>query len=121
VKCRLKFVIHTQKIIFAGPDNSTLADLYLRWRRIVHREGKMRVRTTVILAGSLAVSACQSGTTSQAVSDRNSEFGCIAGTVGGAIVGGLIGSTIGAGTGQVLAVGGGIAGGGFVGNRLACK
>ncbi|RUM23446.1 hypothetical protein EFQ99_22665 [Rhizobium vallis] len=81
----------------------------------------MRICTSIMLAGSLAISACQSGTTSQAVADKNSEFGCIAGTVGGAIVGGLIGSTIGAGTGQVLAVGGGIAGGGFVGNRLACR
>ncbi|TBB78105.1 hypothetical protein ELH43_23135 [Rhizobium ruizarguesonis] len=82
----------------------------------------MRIRkTNIILAGCLAVSACQSGPTLQAVSDRNSEFGCIAGTVGGAIVGGLIGSTIGAGTGQVLAVGAGIGGGGYVGNRLACR
>ncbi|EJC71864.1 hypothetical protein RJJ65_03625 [Rhizobium hidalgonense] len=82
----------------------------------------MRIRTTnIMLAGCLAISGCQSGPTSQAVADHNSEFGCIAGTVGGAIVGGLIGSTIGAGTGQVLAIGAGIGGGGFVGNRLACR
>ncbi|PDT01741.1 hypothetical protein CO666_23955 [Rhizobium chutanense] len=82
----------------------------------------MPLRTTnITLAACLAVSACQSGPTSQSVSDHNSEFGCIAGTVGGAIVGGLIGSTIGAGTGQVLAVAAGIGGGGFVGNRLTCR
>lgn len=75
---------------------------------------------SIILAGCLGVSACQSGPTSQAVSDRNSEFGCVAGTVGGAIIGGLVGSTIGAGTGQVLAVGAGIGTGGFIGNRLTC-
>ena len=82
----------------------------------------MHTRTiSTILAGCFAVSACQSGPTSQAVSDRNSEFGCIAGTVGGAIIGGLVGSTIGAGTGQVLAVGASIGGGGYLGNRLACR
>lgn len=82
----------------------------------------MRIRTiSITLAACLAVSACQSEPKSQAVVDRNSEFGCIAGTVGGAIVGGLIGSTIGAGTGQVLAVGAGIGGGGYIGNRLACR
>lgn len=82
----------------------------------------MRRRTvTTILAAGLALSACQSGPTSQAVADRNAEFGCIAGTVGGAIVGGLVGSTIGAGTGQLAAIGVGIGGGGFLGNRLACR
>lgn len=82
----------------------------------------MRRRTvTTILAAGLALSACQSRPTSQAVADRNAEFGCIAGTVGGAIVGGLVGSTIGAGTGQLAAIGVGIGGGGFLGNRLACR
>jgi outer membrane lipoprotein SlyB len=75
---------------------------------------------TFILAGGLALSACQSGSTSQTVAERNAEFYCVAGTVGGAIVGGLLGSTIGAGTGQVAAIGIGIGGGGILGNRLAC-
>jgi uncharacterized protein YcfJ len=84
-------------------------------------EEEMSKRTvTVLFAGCLALSACQSTQTSQAVADRNAEFGCVAGTVGGAIVGGLIGSTIGAGTGQVAAIGGGIGLGGFLGNRLTC-
>ncbi|CAN7333350.1 hypothetical protein LJR255_001829 [Pararhizobium sp. LjRoot255] len=76
---------------------------------------------TVALAGCLALSACQTAPTSQAVADRNAEFGCVAGTVGGAIVGGLLGSTIGAGSGQIVAIGGGIGLGGFLGNRLTCR
>ncbi|QRM54123.1 hypothetical protein [Sinorhizobium sp. BG8] len=79
-----------------------------------------RSTVTFVLAGGLALSACQSAPVSQSVVDRNAEFGCIAGTVGGAIVGGLIGSTIGAGTGQIAAIGGGIGVGGVLGNRLAC-
>ncbi|TCL69843.1 hypothetical protein [Rhizobium sp. BK251] len=77
---------------------------------------------TILFAAGLGLSACQSSTpTSQAVADKNAEFGCIAGTVGGAIVGGLVGSTIGAGTGQLAAIGVGIGGGGYLGNRLACR
>jgi hypothetical protein len=84
-------------------------------------EEEMSKRTvTVTLAGCLALSACQSAPTSQAVIDRNAEFGCVAGTVGGAIVGGLIGGTIGSGTGQIAAIGGGIGLGGLLGNRLTC-
>lgn len=70
--------------------------------------------TALLLAG------CQSNPNPE-VQARNSEFGCIAGTVGGAIVGGLIGSTIGGGGGRVLAEAAGIGGGGFLGNRLACR
>jgi uncharacterized protein YcfJ len=84
-------------------------------------EEEMSKRTvTVLFAGCLALSACQSAPTSQAVADHNAEFGCVAGTVGGAIVGGLIGSTIGAGSGQIAAIGGGIGLGGILGNRLTC-
>ncbi|MDQ6436106.1 hypothetical protein RB623_18775 [Mesorhizobium sp. LHD-90] len=66
------------------------------------------------------IAGCQSSSDPQ-VQARNHEFGCMAGTVGGAVVGGLIGSTIGAGSGQVLAVAGGIGAGGYIGNRLACR
>ena len=72
------------------------------------------------LVGALALTACQSSSDAT-VQERNSEFGCIAGTVGGAIVGGLIGSTIGGGSGRVLAEAVGIGGGGYQGNRLACR
>lgn len=74
----------------------------------------------IALVGSCGLSACQSSSDPQ-VQARNAEFGCIAGTVGGAVVGGLIGSTIGAGTGAVLATAAGIGGGGYLGNRLACR
>jgi hypothetical protein len=37
------------------------------------------------------------------------------------IIGGLIGSTIGGGTGRVIGEAVGIGGGGFLGNRLACR
>jgi outer membrane lipoprotein SlyB len=73
-----------------------------------------------MLAGIFALSACQSSS-DPSVQARNAEFGCIAGTVGGAIVGGLIGSTIGGGTGQVIGTAIGVGGGGFLGNRLACR
>ena len=74
----------------------------------------------IAFAGALALSACQSSSSPE-VQARNSEFGCIAGTVGGAIVGGLVGSTIGGGSGRVLAEAVGIGGGGYLGNRLACR
>lgn len=73
----------------------------------------------IVLAGTFALTACQSSSSPQ-VQARNSEFGCIAGTVGGAIVGGLVGSAIG-GRGRVLAEAVGIGGGGYLGNRLACR
>ncbi|WP_331371548.1 hypothetical protein [Sinorhizobium chiapasense] len=72
---------------------------------------------TLILAGGLALSGCQSATTS---STRAGEFGCIAGTVGGAVVGGVIGATIGSGTGQLWAVGSGATLGAAGGNALTC-
>ncbi|MBD9649244.1 glycine zipper 2TM domain-containing protein [Ensifer sp. NPDC090286] len=75
---------------------------------------------TLILAGALALSGCQSAYVSKSGPTGN-EFGCIAGTVGGAIVGGLIGSTIGSGTGQLWAVGGGATLGAAAGNALACR
>ncbi|MCV3241362.1 glycine zipper 2TM domain-containing protein [Mesorhizobium sp. ZC-5] len=74
----------------------------------------------LMLAGILALSACQSSS-DPSVQAHNAEFGCIAGTVGGAIVGGLIGSTIGGGSGQVIGTAIGVGGGGFLGNRLACR
>jgi outer membrane lipoprotein SlyB len=75
----------------------------------------------LILAGSFALTACQSSSSSDpSVRAHNAEFGCMAGTVGGAIVGGLIGSTIGGGTGRIIGTAVGIGGGGFIGNRLAC-
>jgi outer membrane lipoprotein SlyB len=74
----------------------------------------------IALAGSFALTACQSSSDPN-VQARNAEFGCIAGTVGGAIVGGLIGSTIGGGTGRVIGTAVGLGGGGFLGNRLACR
>ncbi|MDK1378382.1 MULTISPECIES: hypothetical protein [unclassified Sinorhizobium] len=70
-----------------------------------------------ILAGGMAISSCQSATTS---STRAGEFGCIAGTVGGAVVGGVIGATIGSGTGQLWAVGSGATLGAAGGNALTC-
>ncbi|OAP38559.1 hypothetical protein AU381_23695 [Sinorhizobium glycinis] len=72
----------------------------------------------LILAGSLALSGCQSAATSQG--GGIGEFGCIAGTVGGAIVGGVVGATIGSGTGQLWAVGGGATLGSAAGNALTC-
>ena len=76
----------------------------------------------LILAGSVALTACQSSSSSDpSVRAHNAEFGCMAGTVGGAIVGGLIGSTIGGGTGRLIGTAVGIGGGGFIGNRLACS
>lgn len=73
---------------------------------------------TLILAGGLALSGCQSATTSQT---STGEFGCLAGTVGGAVVGGLVGATIGSGTGQLWAVGGGATLGGAAGSALTCR
>ena len=70
------------------------------------------------LLGCLALSACQSASTSQ--TGRSNEFGCIAGSVGGAVVGGLLGATIGAGTGQLWAVGGGATLGAAGGSALTC-
>ncbi|MER9969863.1 hypothetical protein [Mesorhizobium sp. M0060] len=74
----------------------------------------------IVLAGTFALTACQSSSNPE-VQARNSEFGCIASTVGGAIVGGLVGSAIGGGRGRVLAEAVGIGGGGYLGNRLACR
>lgn len=74
----------------------------------------------IVLAGTFALTACQLSSSPQ-VQARNSEFGCIAGTVGGAIVGSLVGSAIGGGRGRVLAEAVGIGGGGYLGNRLACR
>lgn len=71
-------------------------------------------------AAALLLAGCQSSPDPQ-VQAREHEFGCIAGTIGGAIVGGLIGSTIGAGRGATLATAAGIGGGGYLGNRLACR
>lgn len=79
-----------------------------------------RTTLAVVLAGTFALTACQSSS-DPSVQAHNSEFGCIAGTVGGAVVGGLIGSTIGGGAGTVLAEAVGIGGGGYLGNRLACR
>ena len=81
----------------------------------------MTIRIALAAASTAILAAgCQSNPDPQ-VQARNSEFGCIAGTVGGAIVGGLVGSTIGAGSGNVLAVAAGVGGGGYLGNRLACR
>lgn len=77
-------------------------------------------RVLVATASAILIAGCQSSSNPE-VQARNSEFGCIAGTVGGAIVGGLIGTTIGGGTGAVLATAAGIGGGGYLGNRLACR
>jgi outer membrane lipoprotein SlyB len=77
-------------------------------------------RMAGVAAVAMLIAGCQSSSNPQ-VQARNHEFGCVAGTVGGAIVGGLIGSTIGAGSGAVLATAAGIGGGGFLGNRLACR
>lgn len=74
----------------------------------------------IVLAGTFALTACQSSS-DPSVRAHNSEFGCIAGTVGGAIVGGLIGSTIGGGSGRVIGTAIGLGGGGYLGNRLACR
>ena len=74
----------------------------------------------IMLVGAFGLTACQSSSNPE-VQARNSEFGCIAGTVGGAVVGGLIGSTIGGGAGTVVAEAVGIGGGGYLGNRLACR
>jgi outer membrane lipoprotein SlyB len=79
-----------------------------------------RTTSAVVLAGTFALTACQSSS-DPSVRAHNSEFGCIAGTVGGAIVGGLLGSTIGGGSGRVVAEAVGVGGGGFLGNRLACR
>ncbi|CAN7397548.1 MULTISPECIES: membrane protein [Ensifer] len=73
---------------------------------------------TLILAGGLALSGCQSATYSRT---STGDFGCLAGTVSGAILGGFAGSAIGAGTGQLWAVGGGATLGGAVGNALTCR
>ncbi len=79
-----------------------------------------RTTLAIVLAGTFALAGCQSSSDPN-VQARNSEFGCMAGTIGGAVVGGLIGSTIGAGSGAVLATAAGIGGGGYLGNRLACR
>jgi outer membrane lipoprotein SlyB len=73
----------------------------------------------LILAGTLALSGCQSAALSQG--GRTGEFGCIAGTVGGAVVGGLAGATIGSGSGQLWAVGGGAVLGSAAGSALTCS
>lgn len=78
-------------------------------------------RNVIGFAGAaMLLAGCQASPDPQ-VQARNHEFGCIAGTVGGAVVGALIGSTIGGGTGTVLAEAAGIGGGGYLGNRLACR
>jgi outer membrane lipoprotein SlyB len=77
-------------------------------------------RRVISLAAASLLASCQSNSNPE-VQARNHEFGCIAGTVGGAIVGGLIGSTIGGGTGRLIGEAVGIGGGGFLGNRLACR
>lgn len=77
-------------------------------------------RILVVSATAIMIAGCQSNSNPE-VQARNSEFGCIAGTVGGAVVGGLIGSTIGGGAGTVVAEAVGIGGGGYLGNRLACR
>jgi len=84
--------------------------------------GKSMIKQNVIgfAAASMLLAGCQASSDPQ-VQARNHEFGCIAGTVGGAIVGGLIGSTIGGGTGRVIGEAVGIGGGGYLGNRLACR
>jgi outer membrane lipoprotein SlyB len=81
---------------------------------------KKRAAVALILAGSFALTACQSSSSDPSVRAHNAEFGCMAGTVGGAIVGGLIGSTIGGGTGRLIGAAVGLGGGGYIGNRLAC-
>ncbi|MGF6176720.1 hypothetical protein [Ensifer sp. 4252] len=73
---------------------------------------------TLILAGGLALSGCQSATMSQGGAG---DFGCLAGTVSGAILGGFAGSAIGAGSGQLWAVGGGATLGGAAGSALTCR
>ncbi|MCR4266356.1 hypothetical protein [Nitratireductor sp. ZSWI3] len=80
----------------------------------------MKRHTIGAVAAAALLAGCQASSDPQ-VQARNHEFGCIAGTVGGAIVGGLIGSTIGGGSGTVLAEAVGIGGGGYLGNRLACR
>jgi outer membrane lipoprotein SlyB len=83
-------------------------------------EEKMNKRTiTLILAGGLALSGCQSAAVNPGATG-GAEFGCIAGTVGGAVVGGLVGATIGSGTGQLWAVGGGATLGSAAGSALTC-
>ena len=77
--------------------------------------------TIVVFAGAtMLLAGCQSSPNPQ-VQAHNHEFGCVAGTIGGAIIGGLIGSTIGAGTGATIAMAAGLGGGGYLGNRLACR
>jgi outer membrane lipoprotein SlyB len=73
----------------------------------------------ILLAGALALSACQSG--AQMNPEKRAEFDCMAGTVGGAVIGGLLGSAIGGGTGRLVGAAIGVGGGGFIGNRLACQ
>lgn len=80
----------------------------------------IKPRMVSLAAAALLLAGCQASTDPQ-VQARNHEFGCVAGTVGGAIIGGLIGSTIGGGTGRVIGTAVGIGGGGFLGNRLACR
>jgi len=75
---------------------------------------------TGLAAAAVFLAGCQASPDPQ-VQARNHEFGCIAGTIGGAVVGGLIGSTIGGGTGRVIGTAVGLGGGGFLGNRLACR
>jgi outer membrane lipoprotein SlyB len=78
-------------------------------------------RKVIGVAGAaILLAGCQASPDPQ-VQARNHEFGCIAGTIGGAVIGGLIGSTIGAGRGATLAMAAGLGGGGFLGNRLACR
>lgn len=79
-----------------------------------------RTILAVVLVGTFGLAGCQSSSDPN-VQARNAEFGCMAGTIGGAVVGGLIGSTIGAGSGAVIATAAGIGGGGYLGNRLACR
>lgn len=69
----------------------------------------------------LLIAGCEaSSNPNPEVRARDAEFGCMAGTVGGAIVGGLLGDTIGGGTGRLVGAAVGV-GGGYLGNRLACR
>jgi outer membrane lipoprotein SlyB len=92
--------------------------------KAIARQGDLMAIRKILTAASVVVLAagCQSNPNPDPqVQAKNAEFGCIAGTVGGAVIGGIVGSTIGAGTGNALAIAAGIGGGGYLGNRLACR
>ena len=83
----------------------------------------MAIRKILTAASVVVLAAgCQSNPNPDPqVQAKNAEFGCIAGTVGGAAIGGMWSSTTAPARNALAIAAAGIGGGGYLGNRLACR